>query len=211
MPSLFVYPIRGIFRKLQITTMSFKEKPECLVVSPGGCGTVSLINHLNKYVKSNIYFEKKYKFYALSHIYKPSAYLKKNKIKIILIRRSYKGIFSSLISRGYITHSLNFYGDCFPFFYINIFKNKKKIKKKFYSYLDFFYKNWMNYDKKRVLIINYKELYSNRKVRNKIKNFLNIHDNNFLKEFPKNERYHKKKKNMDLSTLLTKEIYKIKG
>ena len=35
MPSLFVYPIRGIFRKLQITTMSFKEKPECLVVSPG--------------------------------------------------------------------------------------------------------------------------------------------------------------------------------
>ena len=57
-----------------------------------------------------------------------------------------------MISRGYITHSLNFYGDCFPFFYINIFKNKKKIKKKFYSYLDFFYKNWMNYDKKRVLI-----------------------------------------------------------
>ena len=62
MTSLLVYPLRGVLRKFQVTTMSFEEKPECLVVSPGGCGTVSLINHLNKHVKSNLYFEKTINF-----------------------------------------------------------------------------------------------------------------------------------------------------
>ena len=211
MTSLLVYPLRGVLRKFQVTTMSFEEKPECLVVSPGGCGTVSLINHLNKHVKSNLYFEKKYKFYALSHIYKPNVYLRKNKIKIILIHRSHTGIFNSLSSRGYIRHSLNFYGNSFPFFYINLFKNKKKLKKKFFSYLDFFYKNWNNYDKKQILNLDYKNLYSDKNTKIKIKKFLNIKNKNFLTKFPIFKKYNKNKKNEDLSTLLTKKIYEIKG
>ncbi len=210
MPSLLIYPIRGLKRKFQIINLSFKKSPDCLIVSPGGCGSNSLIKYLNKYVKSNIYFEKKYKFFGLGHIYKPNSYLIENKIKIILIRRNYDDIFKSMESRGFIRNTLNFFGDCFPFMYINIFRNKKKLKKKYLKYLDFFYNNWKNYNQNYILNLNYKTLYKDKKEQSKIKNFLNIKDKYFLKNFPKFKKY-KKKGFIDPSTILSKKIYNLKN
>ena len=61
---------------------SLKEVPDFLVVSPGGCGSVSLIKYLENFGKSNLYIETKYKTHGLGHIYKPSNFLFKNKIKM---------------------------------------------------------------------------------------------------------------------------------
>ena len=210
MPSLFVYPVRGLKRKIQVSFLSFKKKPDCLVVSPGGCGSNSLVSYLNKYTKSNIHFERKYKFFGLSHIYKPSSFLKKNKVKIILIKRSYNDIYNSMISRGFVRNTLNFFGDCFPFLYINIFKNDKKLKKKYFYYLDYFYNNWKNYNRDNILIVNYKDLYKNIKTQKKIQKFLNINKKNFIKNFPKFKKY-RKKGFIDPSTILSRRIYNLKN
>lgn len=188
--------------------MSFNTKPECLVISPGGCGSNTLINYLNNYTKSNIFFEKKYKFFGLSHLYKPNYYLNKNNIKIILIKRKYSEIYKSMLSRGFIRNNLNILGDCLPFIYINLFKNKKKLKKKYYKYLNFFYNNWRNYNKENLLVVNFKDLYRNSIESKKIKKFLQIKDSKFLIKFPKYKRY-PKENYVDPSTILTNKIYKI--
>lgn len=206
MPSLLVYPVRGLRRKFQVYLLSFKNKPDCLVVSPGGCGSNSLVRYLHKFTKSNIHFERKYKFFGLNHIYKPNVYLKKNKIKIILIRRNYNDIYNSMTSRGFVRNTLSFFGDCFPFMYINVFKDKTKLKKKYFRYLKFFYNNWKNYDKNFILNLNYRSLYKSAKTRIKIKKFLNIKNKNFTKNFPKYKKY-KKKGAIDPSTILSKKIY----
>jgi hypothetical protein len=210
MPSLFVYPYRGLRRRAQVSFLSFSETPDCLVVSPGGCGSNSLITYLDKYTKSNIYFEKKFKFFGLNHIYKPNFFLRKNKVKIILIKRDFKGIYNSMLSRGFVRNTLNFFGDYFPFVYINIFKNKRKLKKKYFYYLSFFYNNWKNYNQKHIIVLNYKDIYKSRKIQKKIQKFLNIKDKNFIKKFPKFKRYNKKKF-IDPSTILSKKIYRLKG
>ena len=210
MPSLLVYPVRGLKRKIQVSFLSFEKKPDCLVVSPGGCGSNSLVSYLNKYTKSNIHFERKYKFFGLSHIYKPSRFLKKNKVKIILIKRSYNDIYNSMISRGFVRNTLNFFGDCFPFLYINILKDDKKLKKKYFNYLDFFYNNWKNYNRNSILVVNYKDLYKNIKTQRKIQKFLNINKKNFTKNFPKFKKY-KKKGFIDPSTILSRKIYNLKN
>ena len=209
MPSLLVYPYRGILRKIQISFLSFDEKPDCLIVSPGGCGSTSLITYLDKFNLSNLYFEKKYKFIGLGHIYKPSSFLKKNKIKIILIHRDYDEIYNSMLSRGFIRNSLNFFGDCFPFFYINFFKNKEKLKKKYFQYLDFFYSNWNKYDKNIILNLNYKDIYQNLETQKKIEKFLNIKDKNFIQSFPKFKKYKKDKDFVDQSTILSRKIHNL--
>jgi len=210
MPSLLVYPMRGLKRKLKVSFFSFEKNPDCLVVSPGGCGSNSLVKYLDKHTKSNLYFEKKYKFFGLSHIYKPNFYLKKNKIKIIIIKRSYNDIYNSMISRGFVRNTLNFFGDCFPFIYINIFKDKKKLKKKFFFYLDFFYNNWKDYNKNYILSLSYESLYKSTKTQKKIKKFLNIKNKSFIKNFPKYKKYNKKGF-IDPSTILSKKIYNLKN
>ena len=210
MPSLLIYPIRGLKRKFQVNSLSFKNTPDCLIISPGGCGSNSLIKYLDRYVKSNIYFEKKYKFFGLGHIYKPNSYLIKNKIKIILIRRNYYEIYNSMKSRGFIRNTLSFFGDCFPFMYINIFNNKKKLKRKYFTYLNFFYNNWKGYNQNYILNLNYKSLYKDKKVQLKIKKFLNIKEKYFVKNFPKYKKY-KKKDFIDPSTILSRKIYNLKN
>ena len=207
MPNLLVYPIRGVIRKLSVSFLKFQEKPDVLVVSPGGCGSITLIKYLDKYKKSNIYFEKKYKFFHLGHIYKPNSYLKKNKIKIILINRDHEDIFNSMLTRGFLRNSLNIFGDCFPFMYKNIFKDKKKLKNKYLKNLKFFYSNWKIYDNNLILRLNFSDIYKDVDCQRKIMNFLNIKTEKFLKEFPKYERYNKGVGFVDPSTNLTKELY----
>ena len=210
MPSLLVYPYRGLKRRIQVSFLSFNETPDCLVVSPGGCGSNSLILYLDKYTKSNIYFEKKFKFFGLNHIYKPNSFLKNNKVKIILIKRDFKGIYNSMLSRGFVRNTLNFFGDYFPFIYINMFKSEKKLRKKYFNYLKFFYNNWRNYNQKYIITLNYRDIYKNKKVQKKLQKFLNIKNRNFIKNFPKFKKYNKEK-SIDPSTILSKKIYKLKG
>tara|TARA_Y100000591_G_scaffold237269_1_gene207961 strand:- start:211 stop:837 length:627 start_codon:yes stop_codon:yes gene_type:complete len=205
MPSLFVYPLRGLKTRIKISFLNLNEKPDCLVVSPGGCGTITLINYLNKFKKTNLYIEKKYKL-NLRHIYKPSNFLKKNNIKIILIKRDFEGIYNSMKSRNFIRNGLNNLGDLFPFMYINFLKDEKKLKKKYFLFLNFFYSNWKNYDNEYILRINFKDLYDNKKSKNKIKKFLNINNKNFLENFPKYKRYVKSDKFIDPSTKQSKKI-----
>lgn len=208
MPSLAIYPFRALKRKFKVQFLSFKEIPECLVISPGGCGSNTLVIYLNKYIKSNIYFEKKYKFFGLSHIYKPNYFLKENQTKIILIKRNFKDIYNSLKSRGFIRNSLTLLGDFFPFIYINILKNKKYLKQKFFKYLKLFYNNWKNYEKKYILNIEYDYLYKNKKTAKLIKEFLDIKNPKFTKNFPKHKKY-KRKNFIDPSSVLSKKIYNL--
>ena len=50
-----------------------------------------------------------------------------------------------MASRGFVRNSLNTFGDLIPFMYINIFKNKRKLKNKYLKYLTKFYINWEKY------------------------------------------------------------------
>ena len=129
MPNLLVYIKRGIARKLQLNFLNLKEIPDFLVVSAGGCGSVSLIKYLENYGKSNLYFERNYKIFGLGHIYKPTNFHFRNKVKVIIIKRDFEDIYNSMKSRGFIRNTLNVFGDPFPFMYMNILKNKKKLKK----------------------------------------------------------------------------------
>ena len=128
MPNLLVLTKRGIDYKIKNNFLNIPEKIDCLIISPGGCGSTNLIKYLNKYCKSNLYFEKKYKIFALGHLYKPPPSFFKNKVKIILLKRNINQIYKSMKSRGFIRNALNTYGDMFPFLYINIFKNQKNLK-----------------------------------------------------------------------------------
>ena len=206
MPNLLIYPIRGIKRRFFINFLNLIEKPECLVISPGGCGSITLIKFLDKFTKSNIYFEKKYKI-SIGHNYKPSQIFYKKKIRVILIKRNLEEIYNSIKSRTSIRNALNLYGDLFPFIYINILKDEANLKKKFLKYLRFFYNNWNNYNKDLLLKINYEDLYFNDKTKYKIKKFLNIKNKKFVSNFPKYKKYKKDKKFIDPSTILSKKIY----
>ena len=53
MPNLLVYIKRGIQRKIKVNYLKLEEVPDFLVVSPGGCGSVSLIKYLENFGKSN--------------------------------------------------------------------------------------------------------------------------------------------------------------
>jgi hypothetical protein len=209
MPNLLVYIKRGIVRKIQVNFLSLKEIPDFLVVSPGGCGSVNLIKYLENFGKSNLYFEKKYKVFGLGHIYKPSNFIFKNKIKIIIIKRDFEEIYKSMESRGFIRNAFNIFGDTLPFAYINIFKDKKKLKKKYLNYLNKFYFNWNNYDKSLILEVNYPQLYEDLDCRKNIKKFLSIKNDNFIKNFPNFKRYEKDKNFVDPSTTLMRDIYNL--
>ena len=210
MPNLFVFIKRGIRRKIQVNFLNFKEIPDFLVVSAGGCGSVNLIRYLENFGKSNLYFEKKYKIFGLGHIYKPSNFLFKNKVKIIIIKRDFEEIYNSMKTRGFIRNALNIFGDTLPFVYMNIFKSKKKLKKKYLSYLKKFYLNWKKYPKELTLELNYPQLYENLDSREKIKNFLSIKNDTFLNNFPKFEKYKKNRNFVDPSTTLMRDIYNLK-
>ena len=208
MPNLLVYIKRGIQRKIKVNYLKLKEVPDFLVVSPGGCGSVSLIKYLENFGKSNLYIEKKYKTHGLGHIYKPSNFLFKNKIKIIIIKRDFEDIYDSMTLRGFVRNSLNTLGDSIPFMYINIFKNKKKLKKKYFNYLTKFYINWEKYPQESSLVLEYPKFYHDPVNQNEIKRFLNIRSDTFLANFPKFERYKKGKNFIDPSTIISKQIYK---
>ena len=207
MPNLLVYIKRGIQRKIKVNYLKLQEIPDFLVISPGGCGTVSLIKHLENFGKSNLYFERKYKIFGLGHIYKPSNFLLKNKIKIIIIKRDFEDIYSSMSSRNFVRNSLNILGDLTPFMHINIFKNKEKIKKKYFNYLSKFYSNWEKYPQESSLVLEYPNFYQEQVYQNEIKKFLDIRTDSFLLNFPKFEKYKKKKNFVDPSTIISKEIY----
>ena len=49
MPNLLVYIKRGIQRKIKVNYLKLEEVPDFLVVSPGGCGSVSLIKYLENF------------------------------------------------------------------------------------------------------------------------------------------------------------------
>ena len=210
MPNLLVYCKRGIFRRFKVNYFYLKEKIDFLIVSPGGCGTVTLIKYLDDFGKSNLYFEKKYKVFGTSHIYKPPKFFFKNNIKVILIKRDYEGIYNSMKLRGFIRNGLNVLGDLFPFMYINVFKDQKKLKQKYFRYLDKFYNNWSKYNKELVLEINYPNFYQDLDTQKKIKSFLSIKDETFLKNFPNFHKYNKSEDFSDPSTSLMRQIHNIK-
>ena len=207
MPNLLVYIKRGIQRKIKVNYLKLKEIPDFLIISPGGCGSVSLIKYLDNFGKSNLYIETKYKTHGLGHIYKPSNFLLKNKIKIIIIKRDFEDIYASMTSRGFVRNNLNILGDLIPFMYINIFKNKKKLKKKYFKYLTKFYNNWKKYPQEYTLVLEYPKFYYDQDYHNEIKRFLNIYSDDFLVNFPKFERYKKGLNFVDPSTIIAKKIY----
>ena len=206
MPNLLIYPIRGIKRRFFINFLNLAEKPECLVIAPGGCGSMTLMKFLDKFIKSNIYFQNKHKI-ELGHNYKPSQIFYKKKIRVILIKRNVEEIYDSIKSRNFTRNALNLYGDLLPFLYINILKDETNLKKKFLKYLRFFYNNWDNYNKDLLLKINYEDLYSNDKTKYKIKKFLNIENKEFINNFPKYKKYKKDKNFIDPSAILSKKNY----
>ena len=201
MPNLLVYIKRGIQRKIQVNFLNLQETPDFLVVSPGGCGSVTLIKYLENFGKSNLYFEKKYKIFGLGHIYKPSNFLFKNKVKILIIKRDFEEIYESMKSRGFIRNSLNTFGDTLPFVYMNILKNEKRLKKKYLIYLKKFYSNWKQYNKDLMFEVDYHQLYRDLDCRIKIKEFLSIKNDIFLNEFPKFKKYNKDKDFKDPSSI----------
>ena len=210
MPNLLVYCKRGIFRRFKVNYLFLKEKADFFIVSPGGCGTVTLIKYLDGLGKSNLYFEREYKVFGTSHLYKPPNFFFKNDIKVILIKRDYEGIYDSMSSRGFVRNGLNILGDLFPFMYMNIFKDKKKLKQKYFRYLEKFYDNWGKYKKDLVLEIDYPNFYKDVDTQKKIQTFLNIKNENFLKNFPSFQKYNKNENFVDPSSTLMKKLYNLK-
>ena len=206
MPNLLVLTKRSLITRFKNNYLKLPEKPDCVIVSPGGCGSVTLINHLEKYCKSNLYFAKKYKILVLSHLYRPPYNFSKENIKVIVIKRNLNEIHKSMESRGFIRNALVTYGDLIPYLYTNIFKDKNKLKKRFIEHLKFFYSNWKKYPKNLSLHLNYKDLYSKKISKKKIAVFLKINNNEFLNKFPKYKKYNKNKNFIDPSTLLSKKI-----
>ncbi len=207
MPNLLVHPKRALEIRIRNFFFKMPKNIDCLVVSPGGCGTVNLNKHLNNYTKSNLYLEKKYKKFGLGHLFKPPKSFYDNKIKVIIIKRNLNDIYKSIKNRGYIKNSLYTYGDLFPFIYVNIFKNDQKLKKKFINYIGKFYNNWKKYPSNLKLELNYKKIYSDKKDQKKIEKFLNIKKKKFLTTFPKFKRYKYNRDFIDPSTKLARRFY----
>ena len=206
MPNLLVLTKRSLATRFKNNFLKLPEKPECVIVSPGGCGTVTLIKYIEKYCKSNLYFEKKYNITVLGHLYKPPFNFYKDNVRVIVLKRNLNEIHESMKSRGFIRNALVTYGDLIPYLYTNIFRNKNKLKRRFINHLKIFYSNWKKYPNNLKLVINYKDLYSKRISKKKIANFLEINNEEFLKKFPKHKRYNKNKNFIDPSTLLSKKI-----
>ena len=61
-----------------------------------------------------------------------------------------------------------------------------------------------------IALISHKSLYKNTKTQKKIKQFLNIKNERFIKNFPKYKKYNKKGF-IDPSTILSKKIYNLKN
>ena len=144
MPNLLVLTKRSLVTRFKNNFLKLPEKPECVIVSPGGCGSVSLIKYLDKYSKSNLYFEKKYNILLLGHLYKPPYNFYKDNVKVIVLKRNLNEIHQSMKSRGFIRNALVTYGDLMPYLYTNILKDKKKLKKRFIDHLKFFYSIGVN-------------------------------------------------------------------
>lgn len=210
MPNLLILTKRSLITRFNNNFLKLPEKPDCVVVSPGGCGTVTLIKYLEKYSKSNLYFEKKYNISVLGHLYKPPANFYKEDIKVIILRRNLNEIYESMRSRGFIRNALVTYGDLIPYMYTNLFKNKSKLKIRFIKHLKAFYLNWKKYPKNSILTINYKDLYSKKITKQKIANFLEINNKEFLYNFPKYKKYNKNKNFVDPSTLLSNKLKLLK-
>ena len=121
--------------------------------------------------------------YALMHIPKPLSYMKKNKIKIILLRRDFEKIYQSHKKRGFLRNSLIWYGDMFSFYK---YKDEDYLKKKFFRFLKKYYETWSKYPSDLKLEINYNELWDSAK---NIKNFLNINSLEFVDKYPKYKPY----------------------
>jgi hypothetical protein len=206
LPNLIVLTKRSLVTRIENNFLKLPEKPDCVIVSPGGCGSVSLIKYLEKYCKSNLYFEKKYDISVVAHLYKPPHSFFKENIKVIILKRSLNEIYVSMKSRGFLRNALVTYGDLIPYLYTNIFKDKNKLKKRFIDHLKFFYSNWSKYPKNLKLEINYKDLYSKKNIQKKIASFLEINNKDFLHKFPKHKKYIKNKNFVDPSTLLSKQI-----
>ena len=116
---------RGFERKF---LLNFKNKLpdsniDVIVCSPGGCGNVTLNNHLEKFCISNNALEKKFKIpYGMMHLPKPLIKMQKKKIKIILLKRDFEEIYESHKKRKFLRNALIFYGDVFSFYRFYIFK-----------------------------------------------------------------------------------------
>tara|TARA_B100000767_G_C19744743_1_gene527912 strand:- start:118 stop:735 length:618 start_codon:yes stop_codon:yes gene_type:complete len=201
MPNLLSYTFRSLKINRKNNNLKIPNSVKCLVVSPGGCGSVSLIKFLDKHIKSNIYIEKKYKLFGLSHLSKPPNSFIHDQIKIILIRRNKKSIYKSLKKRGFLRNTLSLYGDLFPYLYLNIFKNEDKFKKKFINYIKLFYQKWDNYPKDLIYKVDYDDLYRKKKIKHEIQKFLNIRNKKFLNDFPVYKKYKMNKNFIDPSSL----------
>ena len=191
MPNLLSLSIRSIKNKIRNNNLKLPFRVNGYVISPGGCGTVTLKNFLENYTISNNHIEKEYRIFNSSHIIKPPKSFKKDKIKVIIIKRDLDDIYQSLKKRGFLRNSLIHYGDIFPYMYINIFQNEELFKKKFLKYLRLFYSNWENYPPELKIVFEYEDLYTNKLNINILEKFLNINDLSFRNKFPVHKRYEK--------------------
>lgn len=186
MANYFQLFFRGFKRKYLLKYLiNLKEtKIDVVVCSPGGCGNVTLNNHLEKYCLSNNGLTRLYsKKYSLMHLFKPLPFMIKRRIKIILIKRDLEEIYNSHKKRGFLRNSLIWYGDMFSFYK---FKNEDYKKKKFISYLKKYYQNWETYPSDIKLEINYKDLWNSSE---KIGKFLKINSPHFIETFPTYKPY----------------------
>ena len=72
------------------------------------------------------------------------------------------------------------------------------------------YLNWKKYHHELKLEVNYPQLYESLDCKMKIKNFLSLKDDTFLKNFPPFEKYKRDKDFLDPSTTLMRDIYNLK-
>ena len=198
MPNLLTLSIRSIKNRIKNNYLKLPDKVKSLIVSPGGCGTVTLKNFLENYVISNNYLEKTYGVHGSSHIFKPPKLFIKNRIKVIIIKRDINEIYQSLSERGFLRNSLIHYGDFFPFMYVNVLKDNDQFKKKFLKYIKLFYSNWEKYPSDLKKVLEYKKLYSDTNSKHIIKEFFNINDPSFISEYPSFKRYSYKVNNLKM-------------
>ena len=76
--------------------------------------------------------------------------------------------------------------------------------------MDKFYDNWGKYKKELVLEIDYPNFYKDVDTQKKIQTFLDINNENFLKNFPGFQKYNKNKNFVDPSSTLMRKIHNFK-
>mgnify|MGYP001158638487 FL=1 len=194
MPNLISLSIKSLKNKIRNYNLKLPNNVNRIIISPGGCGTVTLKNFLDKFILSNNHLEEKFGIKGSSHIFKPPRLFAKNKIKVIIIKRNIDEIYQSLNQRGFLRNSLVHYGDLFPFMYLNLMKDKNKFEKKFLNYIKLFYSNWEKYPSEFKIILEYEKLYSDISSGHIIKDFFEINDQLFIKDYPTFQRYDYKKK-----------------